>query len=215
VEEVVRIAGLDKVPSAAMPRMSGVARPVLTPLQKRVRRARRVLAGRGMVEAITWSFIKGEESRHFGGGTEALELANPISTEMTSMRPSLLPGLLSAVQRNNHRGFSDVALFEVGQVYRGAGEKDQFIAAAGVRSGSAALTGSGRHWAGNAKAADMLDAKADALRCWRRSALDAGRAQLTRDAPSWFHPGRSGVVRLGPRSRAGQFRRAASRNARG
>ena len=94
---------------------------MLTPLQKRVRRARRVLAGRGMVEAITWSFITREEARHFGGGAEALELANPISSEMTSMRPSLLPGLLAAVQRNNNRGFADVALFEVGQIYRGDG----------------------------------------------------------------------------------------------
>jgi phenylalanyl-tRNA synthetase beta chain len=199
VEEVVRIAGLGKVPSAAMPRLSGVARPVLTPLQKRVRRTRRVLAGRGMVEAITWSFIKGEESRHFGGGAEALELANPISSEMTSMRPSLLPGLLAAVQRNNNRGFADVALFEVGQIYRGDGEKDQFIAAAGVRAGSAALTGSGRHWAGNAKPADMLDAKADAFALLAALGFDASRAQLVREAPPWFHPGRSGVVRLGPK----------------
>jgi phenylalanyl-tRNA synthetase beta chain len=199
VEEVVRIAGLDKVPSAAMPRVSGVARPVLTPLQKRVRRARRVLAGRGMVEAITWSFIKGEESRHFGGGAEALELANPISSEMTSMRPSLLPGLLAAVQRNNNRGFADVALFEVGQIYRGDGEKDQFIAAAGVRAGSAAPMGSGRHWAGNAKAADMLDAKADAFSLLAALGFDASRGQLVREAPHWFHPGRSGVVRLGPK----------------
>ena len=94
VEEVVRIAGLDKVPSAPMPRLSGVARPVLTETQRRVRRARRVLAGRGLVEAITWSFITRSAAASFGGGQDALELANPISSEMSSMRPSLLPGLL-------------------------------------------------------------------------------------------------------------------------
>jgi phenylalanyl-tRNA synthetase beta chain len=199
VEEVVRIAGLDKVPSAAMPRVSGVARPVLTPVQRRVRRARRVLAGRGMVEAITWSFIAREMARHFGGGQDALELANPISSEMSSMRPSLLPGLLAAVQRNHNRGFADVALFEVGQAYRGDGPKDQLVAASGVRAGSAGLTGSGRHWAGDAKPSDMLDAKADAFALLAGLGFDAGRAQLARDAPAWFHPGRSATLRLGPK----------------
>ncbi len=129
------------------------------------------------------------------------------------MRPSLLPGLLAAVQRNNNRGFADVALFEVGQIYRGDGEKDQVIAAAGVRAGNAALTGSGRHWAGNAKAADMLDAKADAFALLAALGFDAGRAQLTRDAPAWFHPGRSGVRAAGSQGGAGQLRRAASRDA--
>ena len=141
VEEVVRIAGLDKVPSAAMPRLSGVARPVLTESQRRVRRARRVLAGRGLVEAITWSFITRSAAEAFGGGQDALELANPISSEMSSMRPSLLPGLLSAVQRNRNRGFADVGLFEVGQAYRGDEPNDQFMAASGVRAGAAALCG--------------------------------------------------------------------------
>jgi phenylalanyl-tRNA synthetase beta chain len=205
VEEVVRIAGLDKVPSAPMPRVSGVARAVLTPLQKRIRRGRRVLAGRGMVEAITWSFITRNEARQFGGGSDALEIANPISSEMSSMRPSLLPGLLAAVQRNNNRGFADVALFEVGQIYRGDGPKDQLVAASGVRAGSAALTGAGRHWAGNAKAADMLDAKADVFALLASLGFDAARAQLTRDAPAWFHPGRSATVRLGPKVVLAQF----------
>jgi phenylalanyl-tRNA synthetase beta chain len=199
VEEVVRIAGLDMVPSTAMPRTSGVGRAVLTAGQKRTRRSRRVLAGRGMVEAITWSFITRDAARHFGGGQDALELANPISSEMTSMRPSLLPGLLAAVQRNRNRGFADVALFEVGQVYRGDGPSDQQIAASGVRAGAAALTGAGRHWAGNAKAADMLDAKADVFALLAGLGFDATKAQLTRDAPAWFHPGRSASVRLGPK----------------
>jgi phenylalanyl-tRNA synthetase beta chain len=158
-----------------------------------------VLAGRGMVEAITWSFIKGDESRHFGGGAEALELANPISSEMTSMRPSLLPGLLAAVQRNNHRGFADVALFEVGPDLsrrRREGPGDRRRGRARRQRGSDRR---GRHWARNAKAADMLDAKTDAFALLAALGFDAGRAQLTRDAPAWFHPGRSGVVRLGPK----------------
>ncbi len=199
VEEVVRIAGLDNVPSAAMPRMSGVARSVLTQTQRRVRRARRVLAGRGMVEAITWSFIPRGQAEHFGGGQDELDLANPISSEMTSMRPSLLPGLLSAAQRNRNRGFADVALFEVGQAYRGAGPNDQFMAASGVRAGAAVLTGSGRHWTGPTKSAEFFDAKADAAALLAGLGMDASKAQLTRDAPGWFHPGRSATLRLGPK----------------
>jgi phenylalanyl-tRNA synthetase beta chain len=199
VEEVVRITGLDKVPSAPMPRFAGVARSVLTEGQRRVRRARRALAARGLVEAVTWSFISRGTARVFGGGQDALELANPISTEMSSMRPSLLPGLLSAVQRNRNRGFADLALFEVGQAYRGDAPEDQFIAASGVRAGAAPLTGSGRHWSGTAEEASLFDAKADVVALLAELGFDAAKAQLTRDAPAWFHPGRSATLRLGPK----------------
>ena len=108
---------------------------------------------------------------HFGGGQDALELANPISSEMSSMRPSLLPGLLAAVQRNRNRGFADLGLFEVGQAYRGDAPKDQFIAASGVRAGAAALTGAGRHWAGSAPGSRPL-------RRQGRRGRAAGRARL-------------------------------------
>jgi phenylalanyl-tRNA synthetase beta chain len=205
VEEVVRIAGLDKVPSAPMPRLSGVARPVLTETQKRVRRARRVLAGRGLVETVTWSFIGRGAAEAFGGGKDAVELANPISSEMTSMRPSLLPGLLSAVQRNRNRGFGDVALFEVGQAYRGDRPEDQFIAASGVRAGAAALTGSGRHWTGAAAEAGLYEAKADVAALLAGLGFDAAKAQLTREAPTWFHPGRSAALKLGPKTTLAHF----------
>jgi phenylalanyl-tRNA synthetase beta chain len=199
VEEVVRIAGLDRVPSAPIPRPGGVARPVLTEPQRRVRRSRRVLAARGMVEAVTWSFISHAAARTFGGGQETLDLANPISTEMSSMRPSLLPGLLTAAQRNRNRGFSDVALFEVGQVYRGDSAKDQYNVASGVRAGAATLAGTGRHWAGTAGVAGLFDAKADVVALLAALGFDAARAQIARDAPSWFHPGRSATLRLGPK----------------
>ncbi|HSR80292.1 MAG TPA: phenylalanine--tRNA ligase subunit beta [Hyphomicrobiaceae bacterium] len=199
VEEVVRIVGLDKVPAAPMPRRGGVARSVLTDGQRRVRRARRALAARGLIEAITWSFISRNAARTFGGGGEALELANPISTEMSSMRPSLLPGLLFAVQRNRNRGFADLALFEVGQAYRGSAPEDQFMAACGVRAGAAPLTGSGRHWSGAAAEVGLFDAKADVVALLGERGFDAMKAQITRDAPAWFHPGRSAALRLGPK----------------
>ena len=200
VEEVARIAGLEAVPSVPLPRLTGgVTRATLTDLQRRVRRGRRTLAARGFVEAVTWSFIDQEEATHFGGGSQALQLANPISSEMTTMRPGLLPGLLAAVHRNANRSFSDIALFEVGQAYRGDGEKDQAMIAAAVRAGAAQMAGAGRHWDGAADPAGVYDVKADAVALLANLGLDAAKAQLTRDAPPWYHPGRSATLRLGPK----------------
>jgi phenylalanyl-tRNA synthetase beta chain len=205
VEEVARLAGLETVPSAPMPRGRGVARATLTEGQRRVRRARRLLASRGMVEAITWSFIRDSEARHFGGGAQALELANPISSEMSVMRPSLLPGLMAAVARNQNRGFDDVGLFEVGQAYRGDREKDQFMAASGVRAGHGKMAGLGRDWREPAGASDLFDVKADVASVLAALGIDIAKIQITRDAPAWFHPGRSGVVRLGPKTVLAHF----------
>lgn len=205
VEEVVRIAGLDRVRATPLPRLAGVTQAVLTEKQKRTRRARRSLASRGLVEAVTWSFIPRAQARLFGGGADALELANPISSDLTSMRPSLLPGLLTAVMRNRNRGFADVALFELGQAYRGEGEDDQLLNAAGVRAGSARLAGAGRHWDGKAEAVSVFDAKADALAALAALKLDTAKAQIAREAPAWFHPGRSGTLRLGPKTILAHF----------
>ena len=135
VEEVVRLVGVDSIPATPMPRASGVARPVLTEAQKRQRITRRTLAARGLVEAVTWSFIPPSEAKLFGGGSAELTLDNPISSELAVMRPSLLPGLITAAQRNRDRGFADGALFELGQAYRGPEPQDQYIAATGVRFG--------------------------------------------------------------------------------
>ncbi len=205
VEEVTRIAGLENIPSVPLPRLGGVTKATLSESQKRVRRSRRTLAARGMVEAITWSFVRNAEAKHFGGGADSLELANPISSEMTTMRPSLLPGLLAAVQRNRNRGFTDVALFEVGQAYRSDDEKGQFIAATGVRAGAAQLGGSGRHWRDAASDADVFDVKADVLAVLASVGFDTSKAQVTRDAPAWFHPGRSATLRLGPKTVLAHF----------
>ncbi|HET7446924.1 MAG TPA: phenylalanine--tRNA ligase subunit beta [Methyloceanibacter sp.] len=200
VEEVVRLTGVDKVPATAMARSAGVARPVLTESQRRQRLARRVLAARGFVEAVTWSFIAPEHAKPFGGGAADLLLSNPISTELAAMRPSLLPGLITAAQRNRDRGFSYGALFELGQAYRGARPEDQFIAASGVRFGHSAPSGSGRHWSGEAPAADVFGAKEDAVAALAALGLDEASLTVTREAPSWFHPGRSGTLKLGPKT---------------
>lgn len=199
VEEVVRIAGLDRIPATPMTRTSGIATPVLTERQKRSRRARRTLAARGLVEAVTWSFLPRNIATLFGGGSDALELANPISADLSSMRPSLLPGLLMGVARNANRGFADVALFELGQAYTGDTPDDQLLNVAGVRAGNAKITGAGRHWDGAAEPVTVFDAKADAVAVLSALGIDPGKAQITRDAPEWYHPGRSGTLRLGPK----------------
>jgi phenylalanyl-tRNA synthetase beta chain len=152
-----------------------------------------------MVEAVTWSFLPHEQTLAFGGGSDELRLANPISVDLATMRPSLLPGLLVAAQRNRNRGFADIALFELGQAYKGDQPADQQQIAAGVRAGAARLAGSGRHWDGKAVAADAFDVKADVMAALAALGLDPAKAQITRDAPSWYHPGRSGTLRLGPK----------------
>jgi phenylalanyl-tRNA synthetase beta chain len=206
VEEIARIAGLETVSATPLPRLSsGVTKATLTDIQKRVRRARRMLAGRGMVEAITWSFITSNEAKHFGGGADALELANPISSEMTVMRPSLLPGLLAAAARNQNRGYSDLALFEVGQAYRGDRDTDQFMCATGVRTGASTLVGAGRHWREAASQASLFDVKADVVAVLAAAGFDVSKAQITRDAPAWFHPGKSATLRLGPKTVLAHF----------
>jgi phenylalanyl-tRNA synthetase beta chain len=158
-----------------------------------------------LVEAVTWSFIAPEQARWFGGGKPELTLSNPISTELAEMRPSLLPGLVTAAQRNRDRGFADGALFELGQAYRGAKPEDQFVGAAGVRFGHSTLSGSGRHWSGEAPAADTFAAKADAVAALAALGLDQGSLTVTREAPDWFHPGRSGALKLGPQTVLGAF----------
>ncbi len=205
VEEVIRVAGVDRVPTMPMERAPGVTKPVMTDGQKRISRARRVLAGRGLIEAVTWSFIPRADAELFGGGQPELELANPISTEMAVMRPSLIAGLAAAARQNANRGFSDFALFEVGQVYRGDRPEDQLIAAAGLRLGTAKLTGGGRHWDGAAEPVSLFDVKADALTLLAALGLDPAKVQIAREAPGWFHPGRSGVIRLGPKNVLGMF----------
>jgi phenylalanyl-tRNA synthetase beta chain len=199
VEEVMRIVGVDKVPLVPSLGREVVVRTILTPIQIRTRRAKRLLAGRGMVEAVTWSFVDEKAAKYFGGGQPSLKLANPISSDLSDMRPSLLPGLLQAAQKNADRGYGDVALFEVGQIFAGDQPEDQTISASGIRRGTATFEGSGRHWSRTLETVDAFDAKADALSVLADLGMDADKVQISRDAPSWYHPGRSGALRLGPK----------------
>jgi phenylalanyl-tRNA synthetase beta chain len=201
VEEVCRIIGLDEVPPVPMGRGHSVARPVLTMLQRRAGSARRTLAMRGLNEAVTWSFLGEDQARAFGGGQTELKLANPISSELSDMRPSLLPNLVAAVARNMARGFGDVALFELGQAYAGDRPQDETLRAAGVRRGQ---TGE-RHWTQGARAVDCFDAKADVLAALEAAGAPVANLQIVAEAPGWFHPGRSGTLQLGPQNQIAHF----------
>lgn len=204
VEEVVRIYGVDKVPMTPFERGDDARKPVLTPLQLRTRRARRALASRGITEAVTWSFITKTAAELFGGGQRELEVANPIASDLSDMRPTLLAGLIAAAQANANRGVSDVALFEVGQIFKGDRPQDQFMAASGVRHGFASSEGLGRHWTGSAQA-DAFDAKADALAVLAAAGAPMQALQIVAGGPKWLHPGRSGTIQIGPQNVLGYF----------
>jgi phenylalanyl-tRNA synthetase beta chain len=207
VEEVVRVHGLSEVKSAALPRLHAVAKPVLSVRQRRERMARRALAARGLVEAVNWSFISEAEANLFGGGNAApgLMLANPISAEMSHMRPSLLAGLIAAAGRNMARGNADIAMFEVGQQFENDEPSGQVLAATGLRRGTARPQGTGRHWQGKAGPVEAMDAKEDAVALLTALGAPVASFQIAADAPSWYHPGRSGVFRLGPKNFIGYF----------
>ena len=205
VEEVVRIAGLDRVPETAFERDDNARKPVLTTLQKRTRAAKRALAARGSVEGVTWSFISKEHAERFGGGSAALALANPIASDLSDMRPSLIPGLAVAAQKNADRGYADVALFEVGQIFLSDEPEGQLIAATSVRRGAAKVAGAGRHWQGSAKSVDVYDAKTDALTVLAACGAPTDKIQIVAGGPNYLHPGRSGTIQLGPKLVLGYF----------
>ena len=205
VEEVIRIFGVDRVPATPFDRGEAPRKPVLTPIQLRTRKAKRALGARNLVEAVTWSFIAKAQAELFGGGKPELALANPIAADLSDMRPSLIPGLVAAAQRNADRGFPDTALFEVGQIFKGDRPEDQFTAAAGVRRALAKPSGIGRHWTKRDGVVDAFDAKADALAVLAAAGAPAQALQVVPGGPAWFHPGRAGTIQIGPQNVLGHF----------
>ena len=194
VEEVTRVHGFDHIPTTSLPALSATSKPVRTPMQRRAPQARRALAARGMNEAVTWSFLPRKQAERFGGGAEDLRLLNSIDATLDTMRPSILPNLIDAAARNEARGLSDPALFEVGPQYKDATPTGQRTMATGLRHHMAVP----RNWAGPARTVDAFDAKADALAVLAAiGAPDTLSAQS--GAPDWYHPGRSGALKLGDR----------------
>ncbi|MBW4972927.1 phenylalanine--tRNA ligase subunit beta [Roseovarius mucosus] len=201
VEEVARIASLTKLQGRPMARaLPGVPKPILSPMQKREQIARRTCAALGYNECVTYSFIDHAAATLFGGGDDATMLANPISADLSHMRPDLLPGLLRAAARNQARGIMDLALFEVGHAFHGGEPGEQHLQVAGLlvgRSGPKEVHGA-------ARAVDVFDAKADVEAILAAIGAPA-KVQILRDGPAWFHPGRHGRICLGPKKVLGIF----------
>ena len=193
VEEVLRIAGYDRIPSTPLPPLSHRRVAAVTDGQATVARTKRLLAARGLDECVTWSFMAREVTERAFPQDTSLRLLNPIASDLDVMRPSILPNLIQAAARNAARGLADAGLFEVGPVYRDSSPKGQPTVAAVVRSG---MTGP-RHWAAQPRPVDVFDAKADALAVLEAAGAPVANLQTTPDAPGWYHPGRSGVLRLG------------------
>ena len=195
VEEVIRIEGLERIPSTPLPRRDGVAKPTATPTQKLERRVRRAAAARGLDEAVTWSFIPEDEAALFGG--VAWTLANPISEEMKAMRPSLLPGLLAAARRNLARGVEGVRLFEIGRRYFADGERLTF--------GLVLAGGKGRDWRDGSGAFDAFDAKAEAAALLAAAGAPENLQVQGEATVGVYHPGRSARFTLGPKTVLAEF----------
>jgi phenylalanyl-tRNA synthetase beta chain len=201
VEEVARVASLTKLQGKPLPRLTdGVPKPVMTPMQRREQAARRTCAALGYHECVTYSFIDQASAALFGGGDEATMLENPISTDMSHMRPALLPGLLQAAARNQARGFQDMALFEVGPAFHGGEPEEQHNLVSGLligRTGPKDVHGASR-------SVDVFDVKADAEAVLAAMGAPA-KVQILRGAREWWHPGRHGMICLGPKKVLGVF----------
>ncbi len=197
-EEIIRIVGFDNIPAVSVTAENATPQPAETPLLSKTRMSRAALCARGLQECVTWSFLSRDEAIAFGANDNAiaaLTLQNAISSEMDVMRPSILPNLIAAAGRNAARGYPNVALCEVGPVFESPRPEGQAILAAGIRAGANAE----RHWAdaNSARAVDLYDAKADAMAALEACGMPAGSGRITRDAAEYFHPGRSGAIRLG------------------
>ena len=204
VEEVVRIHGLDKVESVALPRAEGVAKPTATPLQQAERKLRRTAAARGLNEAVTWSFLPTPDAEQFADGAELWVLENPISEDMKAMRPSLLPGLIAAAKRNADRGAAGSRLFEIGRRYfRGQdGASDERPTLGVVLAGEKTPRG----WAqGKTAMFDAYDAKAEAMALLEAAGAPVANLMVMGEAGPQFHPGQSATLRLGPKNVLARF----------
>ena len=192
-EEVIRIKGFEHIPATSLSRDAAVTRTAIDRLDQRAGLMRRALAAQGLMEAVTWSFMPSKIAEQFGAIDAGLHLVNPISSDLDVMRPNIFGNLIQAAKRNADRGFADVNLFEVGPVYRNTTAEGQDWVACALRAGQTP-----RHWAAPARAVDLFDAKADAIAALAAVGAPVASLQVAADAPAWYHPGRSGSLRLGP-----------------
>ncbi len=200
VEEVLRLKGLDNVPPVSMTVPGPVPLPTLSPRQTRTVLARRTLAAQGLAECVTFSFMADKDAALFGSPDPALRLVNPIVADLDQLRPTPVATLAQAAKRNAARGFADVSLFEVGPAFRGVAPETQPIVAAGIRAGATP-----RNWLAPTRPVDALDAKADAFAVLSALGVPMEALTITTDAPGFYHPGQSGVVRQGPKTALATF----------
>ena len=200
IEEVLRLRGLDTIAPISLPRSAPVPAGALTAKQNRTALARRTLAGRGLAECVTFSFMARAEAEKFGATPDALRLSNPIAADLDQLRPTPVATLALAAARNAARGYADVALFEIGPAFSADTPEGQHKLAAGLRVGA-----SPRHWLEPARGVDTMDAKADLWITLAALGVPLEALTISTDAPGFYHPGRSGVVRQGPKTVIGHF----------
>lgn len=200
IEEVLRLRGLDTIAPVSLPRATPVPTVALTAKQNRTALARRVLAGLGLAECVTFSFMPRAVAEKFGAVPDALRLTNPIAADLDQLRPTPIATLALAAARNAARGHADVTLFEIGPAFSADTPEGQHKLAAGLRVGT-----SPRHWLEPARGVDAMDAKADLWATLSALGVPMEALQVTTDAPGFYHPGRSGVVRQGPKTVIGHF----------
>lgn len=205
VEEIMRIKGTDNIKSIPLKKSVGVASKKISRAQKIRFNIKRVLASRGMMEIVSYSFISDKIAKLFYTVNDDLRLLNPISTELNVMRQLLMPSLLLSVKKNLDRGQRDISLFEVSNCYSGVNPEDQFEFASGVRLGKAISHGGNNDWRGNSRDYDSFDAKEDIISILRSEGIDDSNYKITQDAPEYYHPGKSGVIRQGPINILGHF----------
>ncbi|MBY0429305.1 MAG: phenylalanine--tRNA ligase subunit beta, partial [Alphaproteobacteria bacterium] len=193
VEEIIRIKGYDSIPATSLLKSNALTTSAFSPAQKKVAVMRRALASRGLLETVTWSFMPSAWGKRFANLHPSSHIQNPISADLDVLRPSILPNLLMAAKRNADRGFNDAGLYEIGPIYKSAKAEDQFTVASALRMGNQP-----RSWNMKERSVDVFDAKADALNALESVKAPTGNLQILPEAPAYFHPGRSGVLRLGP-----------------
>lgn len=205
VEEIMRIKGTDNIKPIPLKKSVGVASKKINRSQKIRFNIKRILASRGMMETVSYSFISDKIAKLFYQVNDDLRLLNPISMELNVMRQLLMPSLLLSVKRNLDKGQKDISLFEVSNCYSGVNPEDQFEFASGVRLGKAISHGGNSDWRGNSRDYDSFDAKEDIIAILRSEGIDDSNYKITQDAPKYYHPGKSGVIRQGPMNILGHF----------
>ncbi len=193
VEEIIRVAGYDKLPMVPLPSLSVVAQPAYSESQSRPIYLRRMLVAAGLNEAVTFSFMSQEDAKLFDGGDESLTLVNPISSELDCMRPSILPNLLNALTRNLNRGVKNVRLFEIGPIFQDTSEKGQSLSCAGILNGDFQLG----DWQDKARPVDVFDAKKMMEQILETLGVSSQSVQIQTPGPAWYHPGQSAIMTLG------------------